>query len=90
MLRFEHPIDDTTLDLIKEEFGDPKFHDRRQMLFDDMPVINGSKMRDIVKAAKQTAVIEINSEGDIATMADGTRYRVTARGWQKIAGSGDV
>jgi hypothetical protein len=41
-------------------------------------------MKEIANTAEQPATLELNGEGDIKTMSDGTRYRVTPDGWRKL------
>ena len=84
-MQFEEPVNDETIKKIREAFGDAVAHDRKTFLFDSMPTIRSDKMTEIANSAKQPAVIELHGEGEIKTMADGTQYRVTPKGWVKVA-----
>jgi len=58
--------------------------DNKTVLLKNMDVIKQSEMKQIVNAANQPAVLEINNIGEIKTMSDGTRYEVTKSGWKKL------
>lgn len=87
-MNFERPVDDDeTIEKIKKVFGEPAAHDRKTFLSDRMTEIKQATMNEIANSAKQVTTVEVNGEGDIKTMADGTRYQVTPQGWRKL-GSG--
>jgi len=48
------------------------------------PKLEHKKMGDLARAAKQPVTVELNEEGEIKEMSDGTKYRVTSQGWKKI------
>jgi hypothetical protein len=84
-MSFHHPVNNEALAKIMEEFGDKVVtHDRKTFLLANVDTINQKLMKEIANTAKQPATVELCNEGEIKTMSDGTRYRVTARGWQKI------
>lgn len=86
-MQFEKPVDNETIEKIKKVFGEPAAHDRKTFLFDRMSEIRQSEMKEIADSAKQVTTVEVNGAGDIKTMADGTRYQVTDKGWVRL-GSG--
>lgn len=84
-MSFQDPVNPEALAKIMEEFGDKVVtHDRKTFLLDKVDVLNQQVMKGIANAAKQPATVEMCAEGEIKTMSDGTRYRVTPTGWQKI------
>lgn len=83
-MQFDQPVNDEAFKKIVETFGEPVAHDRQTFLFDRMGAIKQRLMTEIANAAKQPAAVELHGEGEIKTMSDGTRYRVTPTGWQKI------
>jgi len=85
-INFNEPVNEATNSLIKELFGVPKADDRKTYLFDELNTIWGNKMKRLTNQAQQPVTVEANSIGDIKTMADGTRYRVTHTGWEKTGG----
>jgi len=38
----------------------------------------------IANTARQPVSVELNEQGEIKTMSDGTKYQVTPSGWKKI------
>lgn len=84
-MNFQDPVNNEALAKIKEVFGDKVVaHDSKTFLLEKVDALNQQLMKGIANAAKQPATVELNTEGDIKTMSDGTRYRVTPTGWQKI------
>lgn len=84
-ISFQDPVNNETFAKIMEEFGDKVVtNDRKTFLLTNVDEINQKLMKEIANTAKQPATVELCSEGEIKTMSDGTRYRVTPRGWQKI------
>lgn len=84
-MNFQDPVNDATLKKIAEEFGDKVVtHDRKTFLLNDVGAIHQRLMKQIANEAKQPVAVEMHDQGDIKVMSDGTRYRVTPQGWQKI------
>lgn len=84
-MNFQDPVNPEALAKIMDAFGDKVVtHDRKTFLLNDAGAIHQKLMKEIANAAKQPATVELNGEGDIKVMSDGTRYRVTPTGWQKI------
>lgn len=83
-MTFEQPINAATRAMIEEAFGKPAAADDKTLLFDRMATIRSVDMSAIANAARQPVTVELHSEGEIKTMADGTRYRATKRGWVKV------
>ena len=46
---------------------------------------NSRDLMDIARTAQQPLELNIYSDGETKTLSDGTQYRVTKKGWQKIA-----
>jgi len=83
-MNFQNPVSEELAAKITEEFGQPVATDRKTFLFDQMKQIDQRLMKQIANEAKQPVSVEVNGEGDIKTMSDGTQYRVTPQGWQKL------
>lgn len=83
-MNFDEPVNDAALAKIIDTFGKPVATDRKTFLFDRIGTIEQRLMKEIANTAKQPATIEMNGEGDIKTMSDGSQYRVTPQGWQKL------
>ena len=83
-INFENEVNQEAIEKMRKAFGDPVAADGKQFLFDRMQEIKQSDMKAIVNAAKQPAAVELHGEGEIKTMADGTRYEVTPTGWRKL------
>ena len=43
-----------------------------------------SEMKKVANQTKQPVSLEINNEGEIKTLSDGSQYRVTKSGWKKL------
>lgn len=85
-MNFDRPVNEAALAKIKEIFGQPTASDGKTLLFDEMGEIDSRDMKKIANLAKQPAVIEVHGDGDIKELGDGTRYKVTPRGWRKLTG----
>lgn len=83
-INFNEPVNEATTSMIEELFGVPKVEDRKTFLFDRLDTIWGDKMKRLTNQAQQPVTVEAHGLGDIKTMADGTRYRVTENGWEKL------
>lgn len=84
-MNFQDPVNNEAFAKIFEEFGDKVVaNDRKTFLLNDVGAIHQKLMKEIANTAKQPATVEVCGEGEIKTMSDGTRYRVTPQGWQKI------
>jgi len=83
-INFNEPVNDEAVELVRKEFSKMVTHDRKTFLFDGMTEIKQSTIKKIANAAKQPVTIEINGDGDIKTLSDGTRYQVTPQGWRKL------
>jgi hypothetical protein len=66
------------------EMAIPIAHDEKTFLFDGLK-IDQKKMKEIANKAGQPLTAEINGDGDIKTMSDGTKYQCTNKGWVKVA-----
>lgn len=85
-MSFQNPLNDEAYAKIVKEFGEPIAVDgeRKTLLFDRIGQINQQVMKEIANTAKQPATVGMHGEGEIKTMSDGTQYRVTPQGWQKL------
>ena len=83
-VNFDQPLNEQGHALLRELFGEPAAADGKQFLFDKMPIIMQANMKALTRTAGQTAVVGVHGRGEIKTMADGTRYQVTKRGWTRL------
>ena len=88
-INFEHPMNSVALEKLRELITDgsipnPVAQDEFRALFNDKLELQQRKMTQLANAAKQPVTVELNEEGDIKEMSDGTKYRVTPKGWIKI------
>lgn len=83
-MNFRDPVSEALARKIAEEFGQPVASDNKTFLFDEMNQIEGRLMKEIANEAQQPVTVEVNGEGDIKTMSDGSRYQVTPHGWKKL------
>lgn len=82
---FQNPVDDEMMKHMAEFFGQPVATDRKIFLYDELPdPLVGGKVAELAKKDEQPLTVEINDPGEIKTLSDGTKYRVTQKGWQKI------
>lgn len=83
-MNFEQDLDPKARALIEEFFGKPVAEDNKTLLFDKLKILDSRTMAKIANEAKQPVQIELHGEDEIKTLSDGTRYRVTDRGWVKL------
>lgn len=88
-LSFERPMNPEAANLLRQmieqgSLPQPIAQDDRQALFDDIPRISQKEMAKLANAAKQPVTVTLNSLDEIKEMSDGTKYRVTNKGWIKI------
>lgn len=89
-INFNHPVGPEEENMLKKMFGEPVASDRKTFLYDDMEsrfrqqLMQGRKMTELANKAKQPVAVELNKEGEIKTLSDGTQYRVTPKGWRKV------
>lgn len=62
--------------------GQAKAEDGKSFLYDDL--VDPAIAKELANAAGQPVTVELHAEGAIKTMADGTQYQVTKRGWRKV------
>lgn len=83
-IQFDKPISDEQQDFVRKMFGD------RVAAMDSKTVLLGktqflqSEMKKLANETRQVVTLEVNGEGDIKTLSDGSRYKVTERGWKRI------
>lgn len=88
-LNFEHPINPEAANLLRqlvEQGSLPQTvaQDDRQVLFNDIIRISQKKVIKLANAAEQPVTLELNELDDVKELSDGTKYRVTNKGWVKI------
>lgn len=88
-INFNDPMNAEAREMFRQmvDAGDlpqPIAMDERRALFNDALKLEQKKMGDLARAAKQPVTLELNSEGEIKEMSDGTKYKVTPRGWVKV------
>lgn len=83
-VNFYGPVNDEAIEKLRKVFGQEVAGDRKTFLYDKLDEIEQSKMKEVVKAAGQSATVELNSIGTIKTMSDGTRYKATPTGWKRL------
>lgn len=84
-INFNEPVGPETENMLKKLFGDPVASDAKTFLYDKQLVLEQKRMTELANKAKQPVSVELNSEGEIKTLSDGTQYRVTPKGWRKVA-----
>ena len=85
-INFEDPMNDEARDKLKEIFSDKLVAmDEYTALVNQKEFVQQS-MKELANRAKQPVEVEINNEGEIKVMSDGTRYQCTPRGWKKLPG----
>ena len=82
-INFNREVDDDVLEEMKRAFGKDTPMDRKTALI-DTTVVDQKEMKKLAHMANQPVSVELHEEGEIKTLADGTRYQVTERGWRKI------
>jgi len=81
---FNKPISDDDKSFIKEMFGkDIAAMDQKTVLLNRRMHLQ-SEMMKVANQTKQPVSLEINNEGEIKTLSDGSQYRVTKSGWKKL------
>ena len=84
-MQFDEPMNEETAKRIKEMFGEKiAVMDDRNVLLEKLAELHQQEMKIVANTAEQPVTVNIHDEGDIVTMSDGTRYRVTAQGWRKV------
>jgi len=83
-INFEKPISEEDQEFLRKMMGDRLVDmDEKTALFHN-DIIDQQKMKDIASRSGQTVSVELNEEGDIKTLSDGTQYLATKAGWQKL------
>ena len=83
-MSFDKPISDDDKDFIKKMFGKGvDAMDEKIVLLNHRMHLH-SEMKEVANQTKQPVSLEINSEGEIKPLSDGSRYRVTESGWKKL------
>lgn len=83
-MNFDNPIDAEQQAFIKEMFGkDVAAMDDKTVLVNRRQFLQ-TEMKAVANKTGQPVSLEINDEGEIKTLSDGSRYRVTKDGWEKL------
>ena len=82
-INFNDEVNDDVLEEMKRFFGKDTPMDRKTALI-DTSVIDQKEMKKLANMSNQPVSVELHGEGEIKTLADGTRYQVTERGWRKL------
>ena len=82
-IQFEKPMNNETADRIKEAFGNKiAVMDEKNVLLERLEESEISKW--IPDTANQPVTVNIHDQDDIVVMSDGTKYKVTQKGWRKV------
>ena len=83
-INFQQPPTPESIEMMERMFGKPAAKSDRNFLYDKLEAIDRKQMSDLARTAGQPVDVEIHGEGEIKTMSDGTKYRVTPTGWVKV------
>ena len=83
-INFDKAINSELRDKLLKLFGSPMADDGKTFLYDRGLVLDTRVMTEIAKEAKQPVAVELNSEDEIKTFSDGTRYLMTTSGWRRV------
>lgn len=83
-INYQYDLNEAGRDFMEELFGSAMTHDGKQFLYDKLNSVSQADMTELANKAQQPVTVEIHSEGEIKTMADGTQYKVTKRGWVRV------
>ena len=82
-INFSEEMNEQSSELLKKLFGENLIAmDNKIALIDDMQ-IKQEEMKELANVAKQPVEVQIHREGEVKIFSDGTRYRVTNKGWIK-------
>ncbi len=86
-MSFDTPLTNEQSELLNKFLDTKKIavvaQDDRNVLFDTFSA-QRNEMSKLANDLGQPVTVEINNPGEIKTMSDGTKYRVTPQGWKKI------
>lgn len=84
-ISFKDEVGADVVALMRELYGEPAASDGKTFLYDKgLERVSRTAMNAIANRAKQPASLEMYGADDVVTMSDGTQYRVTPNGWQKV------
>ena len=83
-INFQQPPSPESIAMMQRMFGEPVAKSDREFLYDKLNTIERKQMSELARAAKQPVSVELHDVGEIKTMSDGTKYRVTPTGWVKV------
>jgi len=71
--------------LITDFYKDkPDSTDEKATLLSELNEMNELELNKTVHACMRQAMFEYNAADGVKTMSDGTKYKVTKQGWQKL------
>lgn len=83
-LNFEKPLSGEDQAFLRKIVGERLVAtDEKTALF-QRGVIDQKKMKAIANQTNQVVSVELNEEGDIKTLSDGSQYLATKTGWKKL------
>lgn len=83
-ISFPQPPSPESIEMMERIFGKPVAKSDREFLYDKIQTLEQKQMSELARAAKQPVTVELHDVGEIKTMSDGTKYRVTPTGWVRV------
>ena len=83
-INFQQPPSAESIAMMERMFGKPEVKSDREFLYSKLNKIEQAQMSELARTAKQPVTVELHNDGEIKTMSDGTKYRVSASGWVKV------
>jgi len=81
---FNEPMSNAALARMREMFpGGFIAADEKTALIEPAE-LTSEQMKELANLAGQPATLNLHGQGEIKTMADGTQYKVTPKGWVKM------
>ncbi len=83
-LNFEKPLSGEDQSFLREIMGERLVATDEKIALFQRGVIDQKKMKAIANQTNQVVSVELNDEGDIKTLSDGSQYLATKTGWKKL------
>ena len=83
-VHFPNGITVSQADLMRETFGPESVFDGFTALYDGGLDVSGDRVSALANQVGQPVEVSVHGDGEIVEMRDGTKYRVTRKGWQKV------
>lgn len=84
-INYQNPLNAEGQSFMEALFGKAAADDGKSFLYEGAVEINQRDMTELAVKAQQPVTVELYADGEIKTMADGTCYQVTNRGWRKVS-----